>query len=69
MGERKGVVNAGGEGETTKREGGKGVCKVEGCGKERKYRVVGGGEREWKEGWGGCGLDHLRVVQGMGKGR
>lgn len=38
----------------------KGVCAIEGCGKERKYRCVGG--REAFE-VGGCGIDHLKIVQ------
>lgn len=63
------MVDEGKGGKVEVKKGGKGVCKVEGCGKERKYRVVGGGEREWAEGWGGCGVEHLKEVQGMVKGR
>lgn len=58
------VVDGGG-----KKHGGKGLCNVDGCGRERKYRVVAGSKKDWEEGWGGCGMEHLKVVQGMVGGR
>ncbi|KAJ7234343.1 hypothetical protein B0H12DRAFT_1327683 [Mycena haematopus] len=35
------------------------VCGVAGCGKDRRYRLVGG---EW--GAGACGMGHLKVLEG-----
>ncbi|CED82436.1 INO80 complex subunit B-like conserved region [Phaffia rhodozyma] len=46
--------------ENKRKQGPKPVCSVEDCGKERKYRCVGG-EDAFE--LGGCGLDHLRTVQ------
>ncbi|KAJ7448627.1 hypothetical protein B0H11DRAFT_339724 [Mycena galericulata] len=36
------------------------ICGVAGCGKDRRYRLVGG---EW--GAGACGMGHLRLLKGQ----